>query len=162
MNVTINFAGPINKLNVSYRSDPPLSNADIIALLAFGRTRGQGGVYSTAQPGGNTRDTAAASNAILGQALDATFSDRVQRLFGASRVKIDPTLTGVENLPEARLTLEQQVSRDITLTYITNLNRTTEQVVRVQWDLSQQWSAVAVRNSNGLFGIDILYRRRFK
>ncbi len=86
----------------------------------------------------------------------------MQRFFGASRVKIDPTLTGVENLPSARLTIEQQVSRDITLTYITNLNRTQEQIVRVEWDLNQFWSALAVRNSNGLFGIDIQYRKRFK
>ena len=74
----------------------------------------------------------------------------------------DPTLTGIDNLPSARLTIEQQVSRDITLTYITNLNRTQEQIVRVEWDLNRQWSAVAVRNSNGLFGIDIQYKKRFK
>src|SRR5207302_163899 len=78
------------------RSDPPLSNSDIIALLAFGRTRGQG-VYTASQPGGNTNDTASASNAILGEALNATFTDRVQRLFGASRVTIDPQFIGLEN-----------------------------------------------------------------
>jgi len=77
-------------------------------------------------------------------------------------VKIDPALTGIDNLPSARLTIEQQVSRDITLTYVTNLNRTQEQIVRLQWDLNRQWSAVAVRNSNGLFGVDIQFRKRFK
>ena len=54
------------------------------------------------------------------------------------------------------------MSRDISLTYITNLNRTQEQIVRVQWDLNRQWSAVAIRNSNGLFGVDIQFRKRFK
>jgi len=77
-------------------------------------------------------------------------------------VKIDPLLTGVENIPEARLTFEQQVSRDVTLTYITNLNRTQEQIVQVEWDVSRQWSASAVRDSNGLFGIDFTFRKRFK
>ncbi len=76
-------------------------------------------------------------------------------------MKIDPTLTGVDNLPQARLTIEQQVSRDITLTYITNLNRTQEQTIRVQWDLNRNWSAIAVRDPNGLFGIDFQYRKRF-
>ena len=74
----------------------------------------------------------------------------------------DPTLIGVDNLPQARLTWEQQVSKDVTLTYITNLNRTQEQTVRIQWDFSRQWSAVAVRDTNGLFGIDFLFRKRFK
>ena len=36
-------------LSMTYRSDPPLANSDIIALLAFGRTRRQG-VYNASQP----------------------------------------------------------------------------------------------------------------
>jgi translocation and assembly module TamB len=54
------------------------------------------------------------------------------------------------------------VSKDITLTYITNLNRTQEQLVRLQWDLDKNWSAIAVRDANGLFGIDFQFRKRFK
>jgi translocation and assembly module TamB len=68
----------------------------------------------------------------------------------------------VENLPQARLTLEQQVSKDITITYITNLNRTQEQVVQLQWDVSRTYSLVAIREANGAFGIDFQYRKRFK
>ena len=71
-------------------------------------------------------------------------------------------MPGVDYLPQARLTVEQQVSKDITLTYITNLNRTEEQIVQIEWDFSRQWSAVAVREANGLFGIDFQYRKRFK
>ena len=77
-------------------------------------------------------------------------------------MKIDPTVTGVDNLPQARLTLEQQVSKEITLTYITNLNRTQEQVVQFEYDFSAHWSAIAVRQDNGLFGIDFQYRKRLK
>ena len=58
--------------------------------------------------------------------------------------------------------LEQQVSRDITVTYITNLNRTQEQIVRVQWDFGKEWSMVALRDGNGVFGIDLQFRKRFK
>ena len=63
---------------------------------------------------------------------------------------------------DERTNLGQQVSRDITLTYFTNLNRTQEQLVRVQWDFDRNWSAIAVRDPNGLFGIDFQYRKRFK
>ncbi|HET9364884.1 MAG TPA: translocation/assembly module TamB domain-containing protein, partial [Candidatus Angelobacter sp.] len=48
-------------LSMTYRSDPPLSNADIIALLAFGRTRDQT-LYSASQPGQGSNDAATASN----------------------------------------------------------------------------------------------------
>lgn len=157
--VNVTVAGSPERLAVNYSSDPPLQSSEIIALLAVGRdptsNRAGGQISSASTPFGN-------AGGLLGEAVSQQLSNRLQRFFGASRVKIDPTLTGVENLPAARLTLEQQISRDISLTYITNLNRTQEQIVRVQWDFNRQWSAVAVRNSNGLFGIDIQFRKRFK
>ena len=159
--VNVTMSGPPQKLNVNYSSDPPMQSREIIGLLAVGR-----------DPSAITRttDISTASSAagfasqggVLGQAVSEQLSNSLQRFFGASRVKIDPTMTGLNNLPEARLTFEQQVSRDVNVTYVTNLNRTAEQIVRFQWDLSPKWSAIAVRDSNGLFGIDLQYRIRFK
>jgi translocation and assembly module TamB len=148
-------------LSMTYRSDPPLENSDIIALLAFGRTRGQG-VYNASQPGTNTNDTASASNAILGEALNATFTDRVQRLFGASRVKIDPQFIGSENNPSARVTIEQQISNDMTFTYVTSLTQSAETVIQVEYNIDKNVSIVAVRDQNGVLGFDVHIRRRKK
>jgi translocation and assembly module TamB len=162
--VTIGLHGQVvggKGLSMTYRSDPPLSNSDIIALLAFGRTRGQG-VYTASQPGGNTNDTASASNAILGEALNATFTDRVQRLFGASRVKIDPQFIGSENNASARVTIEQQISNDVTFTYITSLTQSAETVIQVEYNIDKNVSIVAVRDQNGVLGFDIHIRRRKK
>ena len=157
--VNVTVSGSPERLAVNYSSDPPLQSNEIIALLAVGRdpTSNQAG----GQLGGASASFGSAGN-LLGEAVSEQLSNRLQRFFGASRVKIDPTLDADNNLPAARLTLEQQISRDITLTYITNLNRTQEQTVRIQWDFNRQWSAVAVRDTNGLFGIDFLYRKRFK
>lgn len=156
--VNISFSGTMNKLNATYRSDPPLQSSDIIALLAVGRDPNSTAI-SNAQSRTNLLESGAST---LSQAVAAPVSNRLQRFFGVSRLKIDPSLTGVENIPQARITLEQQVSRDITLTYITNLTRTQEQIVRVQWDINRRWSAIAVREENGVFGIDFQYRKRFK
>jgi translocation and assembly module TamB len=161
--VNISFSGTLQRLNVNYSSDPPLQTSEIIALLAVGRDPAL--AASQSAPGlsaASSSGFAAMGGSLLGQAASAQISSRLQRFFGASRVKIDPTLTGVDNIPQARLTFEQQVSRDITLTYITNLNRTNEQVVRLQWDLSREWSAIAVRDQNGLFGVDFQFRKRFR
>ncbi|MGE5325217.1 MAG: translocation/assembly module TamB domain-containing protein, partial [Actinomycetota bacterium] len=162
--ITIGLHGsvaPGKNLSMTYRSDPPLSNSDIIALLAFGRTRSQG-LYGASQPGPAGSDTAAASNAILGQALNATFSDRVQRLFGASRVKIDPQFIGSENNPSARVTIEQTINNNITLTYITSLTQSAETVVQVEYNINKNVSIVAVRDENGVLGFDVRIRRRKK
>ena len=161
--VNVSISGSPQKLNVNYSSDPPLQSREIIALLAVGRNPSTASMaVADSQISSGSTSLGQAGGGLLGQAVSQQLSSRLQRFFGATRVKIDPTLTGVQNLPEARLTFEQQVSRDVTLTYITNLNRTQEQIVQVQWDLNRQWSAVAVRDANGLFGIDFQYKKRFK
>ncbi len=159
--VNITFNGTMDKLRTNYSSDPPLEPSKIIALLAVGQSPSQQTDYSTVQATGST-NFSGAGGSLLSQALSEQLSSKLQRFLGASRVKIDPTMTGVDNTPQARLTFEQQVSRNVTMTYITNLNYTAEQIVRLQWDLNRNWSAIAVRDANGLFGIDFQYRRRFK
>jgi translocation and assembly module TamB len=162
--VTINIAmsGTLQKLSVNYSSDPALQPREIINLLAVGRSpTGTTGLSPDIGSTGSSSLTEA-GGALIGQALSAQLSSRLQRFFGASRVKIDPTPSGVEYLPQARLTIEQQVSKDITLTYITNLNRTQEQTVQLEWDFSRDWSMIAGRDANGLFGIDFQIRKRVK
>lgn len=162
ISVNVNISGTMQKLRVNYSSDPPLQSSEIVALLAVGRAPSQTGGVTNPSAGDSSSGFVEAGGGLLGEAVSQQLSGTLQRFFGASRVKIDPTLTGVDNQPQARLTMEQQVSRDVTLTYITNLNRTQEQTVRVQWDFDRNWSAVAVRDANGLFGIDVQYRKRFK
>jgi len=159
--VDISFSGSLNKLNFSYRSDPPLETNDIIALLAVGRAPQTVGGLASSQTSTSTNYLATGSNAVLGQAI-APATGRLQRFFGVTHLKIDPQLTDITSVPQARLTLEQQVSNDITLTYITNLARSDQQIVRVEWDFSKQWSVVALRDENGAFGVDFQYRKRFK
>jgi translocation and assembly module TamB len=160
--ITIGLHGAVTggkNLSMTYRSDPPLSNADIIALLAFGHTRAQD-VYKASQPGQAGSDAANASNAILGQALNSTFSDRVQRLFGSSRVKVDPQFIGAENNPSARVTIEQSINNNITLTYVTNLAQSADTVVQVEYQINKNVSIVAVRDQNGILEFDVHVRRR--
>ncbi|MEO8130064.1 MAG: translocation/assembly module TamB domain-containing protein, partial [Bryobacteraceae bacterium] len=160
--VNINFSGPINKLNLSYRSDPPLQSNEIVALLAVGRAPGTNSSLASSQTVSQQSSLSSSTNSLLGQAIAAPISGRLQRFFGVSRLKIDPLLTGVNAVPQARLTLEQQISKDITLTYVTNLAQANQQLVKIEWDINRTWSAVAIREENGVFGIDFLYKKRFK
>ncbi len=160
--VNITLSGTMDKVKPNYSSDPPLQSSEIIALLAVGRDPTQSSGLASAQSSTSSSSYLEAGGGLLSQAVSAQLSSKLQRFFGASRVKIDPTMTGLSTTPQAMLTFEQQVSKEITLTYITNLNYTAEQIVRFEWDFNRNWSAIAVRDSNGLFGIDFQYRKRFK
>ena len=162
INVDITISGTLNKLNINYRSDPPLQPRDIIALLTVGRA-------PSLNP--NTPDARLANtdvgalqsgaNTVLGQAISPN-SSRLQKLFGIANIKIDPLVQGITNTSQGRLMLEQQISRQITVTYVTNLSQTSEQIFRVEYALNPQFSLVALRDDNGEFGIDIQYKKRFK
>jgi translocation and assembly module TamB len=161
IDVTLTISGPMNKLNVSYRSDPPLQFSDIVALLATGRAPSSDRSLLARETGAAQSWQQMGASALVGQAIANPVAGRLQRFFGVSRIKIDPQLTGVVN-PQARLTLEQQVTPEITFTYITNITRSNPQVIRIEWALNRQWSVVALREENGLFGLDFYYKKRFK
>ena len=161
--VYLNISGPISRLKVNYRSEPPLQANEILALLTVGRPpAAQSTALPTAPGTGNPALTESSTNSLLGGALSGAVSARVERFFGASRIKIDPQLTGVDNIPQARITVEQSISRDVTLTFVSNLNRAQQQVVRLEWDLNREWSLIAVRDENGVFGVDFLLKKRFR
>ena len=44
--VTIDFTGPASRLQLNYRSDPPLPDSEIVALLALGNTGESAGLMS--------------------------------------------------------------------------------------------------------------------
>jgi translocation and assembly module TamB len=153
--ITIGFHGPVDKLGITYRSDPPLPSGDIIALLAFGRTREQD-LYAQSTP------TLATSDVVLSQALNSASTSRVQKLFGVGSVKIDPQyIGGAENNIGPRVTIEQQIKNNITLTYITNLAQSqSEQVIQLEYNVTRSVSIVAVRDQNGILGVDVRIRKR--
>lgn len=163
--VYLNVSGPLSRLNITYRSEPPLQSSEILALLTVGRTPAatSGSMVATDRIRSQTvMENSAGSNTLLGTALTAGLNTRTERFFGASRLRIDPSNVGVDALPQARLSIEQSISRDVTLTFITNLNRSQQQVVRLEWDLSRQWSVIAIKDENGAFAVDFLFRKRFR
>ncbi|HSW51060.1 MAG TPA: translocation/assembly module TamB domain-containing protein, partial [Bryobacteraceae bacterium] len=162
IDVTMNFTGPMDRLNVAYRSDPPLQVQEIIALLAVGRAPASDPTLLARQSERDQSWQQIGASTLVGQALAAPVASRLQRFFGVSRIKIDPKLTGLGNNPEAQLTLEQQVSRDITFTYVTSLAQEQQQLIRVEWNISRQWSILAVREESGLFSIEFQYRKQFR
>ena len=155
--ISLGVHGAIAHPHVNYRSDPPLPTSDIIALLALGRTQEESMYYQT---GPNQSLNELTSNAVLEQALSSAYSSRAQRLFGASRIKIDPQAGEAVNNPNARVTIEQQVSDKVTLTFISNVSQSAQQIIQVEYNINRRLSIVAVRDQNGVLSFDVRYRQR--
>ncbi len=158
VNVTIGAAGPINDLKLSYRSDPPLTLEQIVQLLATNTTPANP-VIAAHQPSPASQSLSQmGESAVLGQAVANPLASRVQRVFGLTQFKIDPSFTGSNGQPSARVTLQQKIASNITFTYITDVTQTNAQIVRVQWDLTSNLSAVALRDFNGNVSVEMFYK----
>jgi translocation and assembly module TamB len=163
--ITLNFTGQASKMSLSYRSDPPLPGNDIITLLALGQTSSEatmhGGVTGQAGAGSTSGATA-----LLSEAISSQLGGRVERLFGITRFRVDPGLAGFGTTTSssnvaARVTVEQQVTRDLTVTYVSNVSSTQQQVIQVEYILNRNISIVGLRDQNGTFGVDIKIKKRF-
>ncbi len=155
--LTMDISGPFEQMKIAYRTDPPLPTSDILSLLALGYVRNTGELAPTS--GGFSNEGA---SALLSEALSSQTTGRIQRIFGVSRIKIDPNVGDPANISGTRVTIEQQVSRDLTLTYATNTGSTQQRVIQFEWALSDRLSLIGVRDQNGIFGTEIIIRRRFK
>jgi translocation and assembly module TamB len=157
--ITVNLNGEIDKLNLTYHSEPPLPVADIISLLALGQTQQQS---AQLQQSGQSPFAQQASSAILAEALNSAMSNRSRSLFGISHIRVDPQGMNTETSPTTTspaVTIEQQVKDNLTLTYTTNVSQTSQQIIQVEYNITRNVSLFALRDYNGVISFEVRIRQ---
>jgi translocation and assembly module TamB len=157
--VTIDFTGKASHLALNYRSDPPLPDSDIVALLALGSPGEESGLRSSAasQNYGAT--------ALLSEAISTGVGSRIEHLFGISSFRVDPFVaeTATESNAAARVTIQEQVARGLTITYSSNAATSNQyQLIQVEYAIKRDLSIVFLRDINGTYGMDIKWVKHFK
>lgn len=158
--VTLNVSGRASQLALSYRSDPPLPASDVLVLLALGRTGEETELRTATQQ----QQPELGATALISEAIAAQVGGRLERLFGVSRFRVDPFLagTGSEQNATARITIEQQLTRDLVITYVTNVTSTQQQIIQVEYNVTRDISLIGLRDQNGTFGLDFKRTMRFR
>ena len=158
--VTIDFSGKASHLALNYRSDPPLPDSDIVALLALGSPGEESALRS--QPGAAQNYGA---TALLSEAISSGVGGRIEHLFGISSFRVDPFVAGTatESNAAARVTIQQRVRQDLTITYSTNAATSSQyQLIQVEYALRRSLSVIFLRDINGTYGLDIKFVKHFK
>jgi len=52
------------------------------------------------------------------------------------------------------------VTRTLTVTYVSNVSSTQQQVIQVEYNVTRNISIVGLRDQNGTFGIDVKFTKR--
>jgi translocation and assembly module TamB len=165
--VIVSLTGPLSQPQATVRSDPSLPQSDIVSLITTGNLSSSETSASTlAQTGLGT-----AASLLTDTLINAPAQRATDRLFGLNRFEIDPLITGRGGeSPTARLTVGRQINKNLSITYSTNVTSDQNQVLALEYRVSNRLSFVAryeqgsvngfsSRNDN--FSFEIRFRKRF-
>lgn len=155
--VTLSVLGSLARPATTFGSDPPLPDYDVLSLLATGTPSGLADLSESAQTG--TAPGMAAETLLYGQAASLV-SARVGKLFGIDRLKVDP-LAGADSLSAARVTVGKRLSSRVYLTYSVDPSSTAQQVLQVEWKVSDDLTLVLTQNGDESYAIDARWEKRF-
>ncbi|HEY6402830.1 MAG TPA: translocation/assembly module TamB domain-containing protein, partial [Blastocatellia bacterium] len=164
--IIISFNGPINSLDLSLNSEPPLSRPEIISLITTGSLGS--GAFNSTDPGRAGLTTA--GSLLSEEFFSKTLGRETERFLGLNRFQIDPVLRPYDN-PAARITVGRQLAHGLSFFYSTNLASEQEQTGVLEYDITKRFSIVTTYTQSGdtqvraidpnEFTIDIKGRKRF-
>jgi translocation and assembly module TamB len=152
-NIQMRFWGPTDHLHTNYSSDPALPPADIINLIAFGKT-------SEAAAANPTPSSLGAESLVASQ-VSGQVTNRIEKLAGISQLSIDPVLGSSQQSPGARIAIQQHVTSKIFVTYATDLTSTQQQAIKVEYQFNRKAALNVVRDQNGGFSFETSFRKNW-
>jgi len=148
-NLTLTLRGPLDKLTTSYVSDPPLATADIINLIAQGKTTQEANA------------TSQSTDSIIASQAASQVSGGVEKLAGISSLQIDPLMSGNNQNPSAQVAIQQRVTKNLLFTFTTDVSQPGSEMVQGEYQINKRWSVSTTRDQLGGVSVDGRYHTRF-
>ena len=154
--IRLSVTGTAERAVVTFISDPPLIDTDILSLLALGK---KGSELKGKETGVGVGE---AASFATGQFQDI-FERRARSLTGLDRFQVDPYV-GKNDTSVPRVTVAKElVQNKLYVTFSSNVGATIpEQLFRIEYILNKHFSLVGERNEIGNNGADIKYRFEFR
>lgn len=155
--VAVELSGSLSRLQTSFRSNPPLPELEVLALLSGGEVQGVESAAPLADPLASPAQLA--TSIVYGQAANLV-TERVSRLFRLDAFRIDP-LTSGDGVSSARVVVGKRISRNLWVTYREDPASTAQRVLEVEWRLSDRWKMLLTQNGNNAYSVDLRWEARF-
>jgi translocation and assembly module TamB len=167
--IFVNLSGPLTEtenLQAVLTSNPALPQQDVVSLITTGNLANtEGGISPLAQSGIST-----VAEILTDEIINKPIAKATDKLFGLNRFQLDPIISGQRLNPTARLTVGRQINRNLLVTYSTNLSEDQNQVLALEYRVSNRLSFVAqyeqrplnnVTRNKDVFSFEVRLRRRF-
>lgn len=160
--VFLSISGRADRLQLGMRSEPSLSQLEIVNLISGAKTSdelAQSTSAGTLPTGERVFQGGAAS--ILSDMLLSRVGSKFN-LMGLDRmVRIDPLVVGASNTTTARITLSQQLTKDLSVTYSQDLSSNKQQIIQIEYFITKNISVLASKDENDVRALDLRIRKRF-
>jgi outer membrane protein insertion porin family len=156
--ILLRIEGTLERFDYHLSSNPHLSQQDIIALLATGRTLQELGARTTDSGADFTGDLAA--NYFAG-ALTGPFEKQLEKLLGLERVQINPALTDGSADATTRVTVGKEVSDDVIVIVSNEFGANPRQLYQVEWQATRKHFVTIQTDSRAGTGGTVSYTNRY-
>src|SRR4029450_993430 len=165
--VIVSLTGPLSQPQAAVRSEPALPQDDVVALITTGQlATGDTSTSVLSQSGLGT-----ATSLLTDALINAPAQRATSKLFGLTRFEINPIIGGTTgSTPAARLNLGRGISKEVTVTYSTNVTSDPNQILALEYRVSDRLSFVAqyeqgstkrLSSRSNVFNFEIRFRKRF-
>jgi translocation and assembly module TamB len=165
--VIVSLSGPLSQPQAAVRSEPALPQDDVVSLITTGQlSSGDTSTSVLSQSGLGT-----ATSLLTDALINAPAQRATSKLFGLTRFEINPIIGGrAGSTPAARLTLGKRISKEVTVTYSTNVTSDPNQILALEYRVSDRLSFVAqyeqgstrrLTDRDNIFSFEIRFRKRF-
>ena len=165
--VIVSLTGPLSQPQAAVRSEPALPQADVVSLITTGQLSSSDTSSSILSQSG----VGAATSLLTDALINAPAQRATSRLFGLTRFEISPVIGGTSgSTPAARLTLGRRISKEVTITYSTNVTSDPNQILALEYRVSDRLSFIAqyeqastrrLSAQTNNFSFEIRFRKRF-
>jgi translocation and assembly module TamB len=165
--IIVSLTGPLSQPQAIVRSEPALPQADVVSLITTGQLSADDSSTSIL----SQSNVGAATSLLTDALINAPAQRATSKLFGLTRFEINPVIGGrTGSTPAARLTLGRRISKEVQVTYSTNVTSDPNQILTLEYRVSDRLSFIAqyeqastrrlsARTNN--FSFEIRFRKRF-
>jgi translocation and assembly module TamB len=163
--VTAVVTGTPERLAAHFTSDPQLTEAQIVSLLATGTLPASAipGAPGGTAASSDTSVAEAARDLLAGLATEALTS-RTKEFFRLDRLQIDPSFQG-SSFTGPRVTIGKTFGKNFTATIayqFGSANNAQQQIISLEYEISPKAFLQAVQDEYGVYSIELKFRNQLR
>jgi hypothetical protein len=162
--VTFGLTGTAARLATRFSSDPQLSEAQIITLMATGdvpSTSVAGGAVG-GTPTSSDESVSKAARELLASLASNAVTSRTKEFFRLDRFQIDPAFSTGSTFDAPRITVGKSLGKDFNATVSFVLSSNQQQIITLDYQLSPMAFLQARLDEYGVYSLELRFRQRLR